>query len=278
MQKLTTNEIEDLKKLKPIDKLIRIIKILRDPVRGCPWDLRQNYDTLSNFPIEEAYELQEAILNKNIDNIKEELGDLLLQVVLFSQIGEEKKDFSFEDVVDAISNKLIIRHPQIFDKKYKKNDKPEDTWEQIKQNNKVNSLRNNFISLLDDIPKNLPSMQKSIKLQKKAKLLNFDWNNYQEVFVKVFEELKELQIELERGNNTENIEEEIGDLIFTIVNLSRHLNSNPEVALEKANKKFKNRFTYLEKKIYNKKLDFKDKNVLENIWREAKVKLRGHNE
>ena len=271
MKKLTANQIKTLNKQKSITKLLYIIKILRDPINGCPWDIKQNYTSLSQYPIEEAYELQEAVEKNDIINIKEELGDLLLQVVLFSEIGSEKKHFNFDKVAEEISNKLIRRHPQIFDRNYKKNDTPKETWEKIKLEEKKNKKNSDFYSILDDIPNNMPALIKSFKIQKKASLINFDWDDYKGVLKKLDEEMCELKLALKAHNNKKHIEEELGDLMFTIVSLSRHLKLNPEKVLNNSIKKFKNRFLYVEKKIYDKKINVNNnKNILNKYWKEAK--------
>ena len=271
MKKLTTKELNNLNKKKPIDKLLNIIKILRDPNQGCPWDIKQDYLSLSQYPIEESYELQNAIQNNDIENIKEELGDLLLQVLLFSQIGKDNNDFDFNIIADILSKKLIRRHPQIFDKNYKKNDFPQDTWEKIKKKEKLKKDLKKFNSILSDVPKNLPPLIRSFKIQNKASLLNFDWNNYQDVLKKVDEELDELKEALDKPKDLNKIEEELGDLFFTMISLSRHLKLNPDNVLQKSIKKFENRFLYLEKKIYDKKL-ISNKKILEYLWLEAKSK------
>ena len=271
MKKLTTKELNNLNKKRPIDKLLNIIKILRDPKQGCPWDIKQDYLSLSQYPIEESYELQNAIQNHDIENIKEELGDLLLQVVLFSQIGKDNNHFNFNIIADILSKKLIRRHPQIFDKNYEENDLPEDTWEKIKKNEKIKNNLDHFNSLLDDVPKNLPSLIRSFKIQNKASLLNFDWSNYSDVLKKVYEELDELSDALDNPKDLNKVEEELGDLFFTIISLSRHLKMNPDNVLQKSIKKFENRFLYLEKQIYDKKL-INNKETLEKLWIEAKSK------
>ena len=239
MKKLSTKEIKKLNELKSIDKLLKIIDILRNPLNGCPWDLKQDYMSLSDYPIEESYELQNAIENKDINNIKEELGDLLLQIVLLSQIGKENNDFEFNDVVENTIEKMIRRHPQIFDKNYKNKDLPQDTWEQIKLEEK--KIKNNvfFNSVLNEIPKNFPPFLRSYKVQKKVSAkYNFDWDNHEKVLKKIDEELIELKLALKNLDKIDNIEEEIGDLIFTTINLIRHLKLNPDKVLRKSLKKF----------------------------------------
>ena len=281
MKKLSAKEIKKLSELKSITKLIKIIEILRDPIKGCPWDLKQNYSSLSDFPIEESYELQNAIENKDIKNIKEELGDLLLQIVLLSQIGKEKNDFDFEDVVKSLTDKIVRRHPQIFNTSYKNNDLPEDTWEKIKLNENKQKKNNSFYSILNDIPKNLPPFLRIYKIQKKvsSKYL-FDWADHKKVIQKIDEELNELKLAIKKIDKIDDIEEEIGDLIFTIINLIRHLKLQPDMVLRKSITKFENRFLHIEKKLYDKKINItkKNKSLLEKFWNEAKFMKREKNE
>lgn len=270
MKKLTRKQIDKLNNLKPLKKLLKVVQILRDPINGCPWDIEQTFESLSNYPIEEAYELQNAIYKKDLPNIKEELGDLLLQVVLFSQIGKDEKKFSFNDVCNIICKKIIRRHPQIFDLEYKLNNTPEETWEKIKEKEKVKK-NFSFESIFEEIPSNLPPLLKSFKIQKKVSSLNFDWKNYEDVLIKIEEELKELKIALKNINNIEHIEEEIGDLLFTVVNLVRHLKLNPDKVMEKATVKFIKRFLIIEKFIYQKNIKIDSKNI-NDLWLMAKNK------
>ena len=281
MNKLTSKEIKKLQELKSIDKLLKIIEVLRDPIKGCPWDLQQDYMSLRNYSIEEAYELQNAIEKRDIKNIKEELGDLLLQIVLLSQIADEKNDFNFEDVASEVAAKMIRRHPQIFDENYKNLDHPQDTWEKIKLEEKISKTEKDFQSIFEDIPSNLPPFLRSYKIQKKVstKYL-FDWKHHKDVMKKIDEELDELKHALKNINQIDNIEEEIGDLIFTIINLIRHLKLNPDIVMRKTIKKFENRFLYIEKKIYNEKIKITKKNkiTLEKLWKESKKIMRENNE
>ena len=270
MKKLTLKELKELNKLNSINKLLKIIGLLRHPKNGCPWDIAQTFETLSNYPIEEAYELQNAINNKDIKNIKEELGDLLLQVVLFSQVSKDNNMFSFEDVCNEIANKIIRRHPQIFDVNYNENNTPKDTWEKIKFKEKQNK-KGQFNSILDDIPNNLPPLLKSLKVQQKVSSMNFDWKNYLGPLKKVEEELIEVKKSLQINNNLEKVEEEIGDLLFSIVNLVRHLNLNPDIVLEKSIKKFKNRFLNIEKTLQKNNIKINSENI-HQLWKNAKIK------
>ena len=269
MKKLTLKELNELNKLNSLNKLLKVIEILRHPLNGCPWDIEQTFETLRNFPIEEAYELQNAVNNQDIKNIKEELGDLLLQVVLFSQVGKDNNMFSFEEVCNEITKKVIRRHPQIFDINYNQNNTPKDTWEKIKLKEKEN-YKSGFNSILDDIPNNLPPLLKSFKVQQKVSSMNFDWKDYLGPLKKVEEELIEVKKSLQVKHNLDKVEEEIGDLLFSIVNLIRHLNLNPDIVVEKSIKKFKNRFLSIEKTLQENNIKINSKNI-HQLWTDAKI-------
>ena len=270
MKKISKKKSDELNKLVSIDKIRRVIEILRDPDGGCPWDLKQDYSSIAPYSIEEAYELVNAIEKNDINEIKSELGDLLLQVVLMSQIASDQGDFNFDDVADEISQKIIRRHPQIFDENYKINDLPQESWERIKNLEKKNKNNSNK-STLDQIENNMPTILKSLKIQKKAASLNFDWISKDQVLKKVDEELNELKDALKEKNN-KNIEDELGDLFFTLISLSRHLNLDPDQTLKKANQKFIKRFNKMENIIEDKKLkwhNLKSTNF-KNLWNNAK--------
>jgi len=276
MKKLTLKELNELNKLNSINKLLKVIELLRDPKNGCPWDIAQTFETLSNFPIEEAYELQNAVNNKDINNIKEELGDLLLQVVLFSQVSKDNNMFSFEEVCNEITKKIIRRHPQMFDINYNQDNTPKDTWEKIKFEEKQNK-KAQFNNILDDIPNNLPPLLKSYKVQQKVSSINFDWKDYLGPLKKIEEELIEVKESLKINNNLEKVEEEIGDLLFSVVNLIRHLDLNPDIVLEKSIKKFKNRFLNIEKTLQKNNIKINSKNI-HQLWNDAKTKEELKNE
>ena len=270
MKKISKKKSDELNKLVSIDKIRRVIEILRDPDGGCPWDLKQDYSSIAPYSIEEAYELVNAIEKNDINEIKSELGDLLLQVVLISQIASDQGDFNFDDVADEISQKIIRRHPQIFDENYKINDLPQESWERIKNLEKKNKNNSNK-STLDQIENNMPTILKSLKIQKKAASLNFDWINKDQVLAKVDEELNELKEALKEKNN-KNIEDELGDLFFTLISLSRHLNLDPDQTLKKANQKFIKRFNKMENIIEDKKLKWHNLKAVnfKNLWNNAK--------
>ena len=270
MKKISKKKSDELNKLVSIDKIRRVIEILRDPDGGCPWDLKQDYSSIAPYSIEEAYELVNAIEKNDINEIKSELGDLLLQVVLISQIASDQGDFNFDDVADEISQKIIRRHPQIFDENYKINDLPQESWERIKNLEKKNKNTSNK-STLDQIENNMPTILKSLKIQKKAASLNFDWISKDQVLEKVDEELNELKDALKEKNN-KNIEDELGDLFFTLISLSRHLNLDPDQTLKKANQKFIKRFNKMENIIEDKKLKWHNLKAVnfKNLWNNAK--------
>ena len=253
-----------------MDKIEEIIKTLKDPEDGCTWNNKQTHSSLLPYLIEEAYEVVEAIKNKDSEDIKEELGDLLLQILLHSKIKEDEEDFSFQDVVNALCKKIIRRHPHVFKNKKKLTDKElNDQWNSIKiKEGKVKNAENPFYS----INKSYSSLLQALDISNISKEMSFDWDNYTGPLNKVKEELDEVIEEKERPNFDQlKIEEEIGDLIFSVVSLSRHLDVNPEIALIKANNKFINRFKLMLEQ-YDSKQNFiksnsrnKDKN-----WRKIK--------
>ena len=251
-----------------IKKVNKIITKLRDPKEGCPWDKRQTHTSLLPYLIEETYELIDAIKNKG--DIKEELGDLLLQILLHSKIEEEKGKFNIMDVIDTLSQKLIRRHPHVFENKKHLSDKElKDQWEKIKiKEGKINNSNNPFYNL----NKSKTSLLKALEISKISQKLNFDWNDYKGALNKVKEEINEvIEAKEETNSNLVKIEDEIGDLLFSIVNLSRHLNINPEIALENANKKFMKRFTLMLQNFDNKEQFIKSSNkTKENVWKKIK--------
>lgn len=274
MKKISNKNNKELNNLKSINKIRKIIKILRDPDDGCPWDIKQNFNSLAPYTIEEAYELVDAIEQNDIKSIKSELGDLLLQIILISQIASDNNYFNFDDVAEDISEKMIRRHPQIFDYNYNLNDFPQESWERIKNIEKSKKANKNN-HLLDTIEKNIPAMLRSIKIQKKASSMKFDWKDLNDVINKVDEELNELKEAIDNKNKL-HIEEELGDLLFTIVNLSRHLKLDPEQTLRKSNNKFILRFNIMENILDEKKIEWHDlkKSDLLNLWNEAKDQLK----
>ena len=273
MKKLTNIKLLEIDKLSPINKIRKVIQILRDPIDGCPWDLKQNYDSLAQYSVEEAYELVNAIDDKNPNEIKKELGDLLLQVVLISQVASDKGDFNFDDVAEEISKKIIRRHPQIFDKNYKENDLPHESWERIKNlENSETKIKSK--NILDGIEKNIPSILRSIKIQKKVSSLNFDWPNYEKVLLKLDEEFNELKSAINLKKE-DHIEEELGDVFFTLISLCRHLSKDPDNIIRKANNKFIKRFNEMENIVEDKNIkwhDLNEKQILK-LWNKAKKNI-----
>lgn len=223
--------------LKAFGRLLDIMDELRSK---CPWDKKQTFESLRHLTLEETYELGDAILNNDLQEIKKELGDVLLHIVFYAKIGSETNDFDIADVADEISKKLIYRHPHIYsDVKVKDEDEVKKNWENLK-------LREGKKSVLEGVPTSLPSMVKANRIQDKVSGVGFDWEKPEQVWEKVQEELSELNAEIEKGN-TEKIESEFGDVLFSMINYARFINVNPENALEKTNKKFINRFQFLEK-------------------------------
>lgn len=262
--------------MQSIEKLIEIMRALRDPKSGCPWDLEQDFQSLIPYTLEEAYEVADAIERNNLDDIKSELGDLLFQIVFYSQLAKEQEVFDFNDVAQAISDKLIRRHPHVF-AGAKVKDAAEQTkeWEKIKQQEREAKAEKNanHLSILDDVSRTLPSLMRSEKLQKRAAKEGFDWPDINGVLKKVHEELDEVQQEFDaKTQDKEKIEDEIGDLFFSCINLSRHAGLDAEQCVRKANLKFERRFRELEKIAYNKGFHVNETNTdeLEKLWQEVK--------
>jgi len=253
-----------------IKKLEEIIEKLRDPSKGCPWDIKQTHETLVPYLLEEAYELINAINSKDSNDIKEELGDLLLQILLHTSIQEEKGSFKLQDVIDILFKKLVRRHPNVFINKIKLTDKElKQQWKDIKiKEGKINKQGNPFYSL----NKAEPALMQALQISLISKELKFDWDDYKGPLNKVKEELCEVIEEKEKNNIDQlKIEEEIGDLLFSVVNLSRHLKINPEIALIKANNKFIKRFNLMIKQFDNIKEFMQSKIKLkEKTWKKIK--------
>ena len=225
------------------EAFIRLIEIMDKLRVECPWDKKQTIASLRYLTIEEVYELSDAILDENFEEIKKDLGDLLLHIVFYSRIASEKKAFDISDVLNTISDKLIHRHPHIYsDVKVKDEKEVKVNWEKLK-------LKEGKKSVLEGVPKSLPAIVKAYRIQEKVRGIGFDWQNKNQVWDKVIEEIKELKFEEKKSSN--KIEDEFGDVLFSLVNYSRFISVNPEDALEKTNKKFIKRFQFLEEKIKN---------------------------
>ncbi|NQW36135.1 MAG: nucleoside triphosphate pyrophosphohydrolase [Flavobacteriales bacterium] len=248
--------------LEAFDKLLTIMDELRVQ---CPWDNKQTFESLRTLTIEETYELADAVLDNDLPNIKKELGDLLLHVVFYAKIGSETNDFDITDVINSICEKLIFRHPHIYsDIKVNSAEDVEKNWEKLK-------LKEGKTSVLQGVPKGLPAMVKAIRIQEKVAGVGFDWEKPEQVFEKVKEEIAEFQTEV-TANNTAKMEEEFGDVLFSLINYARFLNINPESALERTNKKFIKRFQFLETEAKKLSKPLKDMSLAEMdvFWENAK--------
>ena len=245
---------------------IRLVEIMDRLREECPWDKKQTIDSLRYLTIEEMYELSDAILDKNMDEIKKELGDLMLHIVFYSRIASEKKHFDITDVLNSISDKLIHRHPHIY------GDVVANDVKQVKENWEKLKLKEGKKSVLEGVPKSLPAIVKAYRIQEKVRGIGFDWQNKNQVWDKFQEEIEEFQRE-EKKNDSEKMEEEFGDVLFSLVNYSRFVNINPEDALEKTNKKFIRRFQFMEQKIKEDGLDLSKLSFeqMNNFWDMAKV-------
>lgn len=254
-----------------IQDFVRLIAKLRDPNGGCPWDLKQNYRSMISCLLEESYEVIEAIEQNNPQDLKEELGDLLLQVVFFSQLAAEEQKFTFDDVVNNVAEKIIRRHPHVFGEKSAGNEQEAlQNWNAMKaEENKDKG----HTSILDNIPHAFPALMRAEKLQKRCAKVGFDWQNIEPVIAKIEEELSELKQEINRPHLVQaQVEEELGDLLFAVVNLSRHLKCQPEESLRKANHKFERRFRAVEMKLkqQNKTVEQSSLVEMDMLWDEVK--------
>ena len=224
-----------------LDSFGRLLDIMDELREKCPWDMKQTLQTLRHLTIEETYELGDAILDNNLEEVKKELGDLLLHIVFYAKIGSETQSFDMADVANEICDKLIHRHPHIYGDVIVANE------EEVKQNWEKLKLKEGKKSVLEGVPKSLPALVKASRIQEKVKGVGFDWEESHQVWDKVQEELAELQVEVQAGNQ-DKMEAEFGDVLFSMINYARFLNINPEDALERTNKKFIKRFQYLESK------------------------------
>ena len=244
---------------------------LRDPNDGCAWDVEQTFETIAPYTIEEAYEVAEAIDNKDMDALKDELGDLMFQAVFHARMAEEEGHFNFADVIDAISDKMIRRHPHVFgDENYRDSEDQTIAWEEQKARERAAKKQK---SILDGVTVGLPALTRAVKLQKRAARAGFDWPNTSGVIDKLNEEMAELSEELiAKKQDHKKIEEEFGDMMFVYANLARHLKIDPEQALKKANNKFTRRFNKIEQEIENKQSSFDQYSLdeLEELWVKAK--------
>lgn len=247
------------------EKFDNLVEIMRKLRSECSWDKVQTFDSIKAATIEEAYEVVEAIDNKDYNDLKSELGDLLLHILFHSVIAEEKELFSINDVIDSITDKLIRRHPHIFSNvKVENNKEIERNWEKIK-------MGEGRESILEGIPKTLPELQKATRMQEKVSKIGFDWEKKEDVWKKVIEEIEEMH-ESERSGDKELFEKEMGDVFFALINYSRFLGINAENALRKTNAKFKNRFSFIEKKLKENNKSITDSSLeeMDKYWEESK--------
>lgn len=250
---------------KRLEAFQRLLNIMDDLRAQCPWDKKQTMQSLRHLTIEETYELGDAILDNDLQEVKKELGDLLLHIVFYAKIGSETGDFDIADVANGVCEKLIIRHPHIYgDVKVDDEEDVKRNWEKIK-------LKEGNKSVLGGVPKSLPTLVKASRIQDKAAGVGFDWDNIDDVFAKVKEEIEELHAEVKAQKHTA-IEAEFGDVLFSLINYARFLKVNPEDALERTNKKFIARFQYLERKAAESGKSLRDMTLaeMEAYWQEAK--------
>lgn len=253
-------------------ELLAIMEKLRDPETGCPWDVKQNFKTIAPYTIEEAYEVSDAIERDDMHDLREELGDLLLQVIFHAQMASEKNHFSFSDVVDTLAEKLVRRHPHVFGSINIDNDEQlTEIWEAEKTREREKKTEVKESSVLDGLTASLPALMRSVKIQKKVARVGFDWTTLKPVIEKVHEELAEVE-EAIRDFGEKEQEEELGDLLFAVSNMARHMKFDAETALAKANNKFMRRFKLVEAEVarQGRRVDEVSLEELEGIWQAMK--------
>jgi nucleoside triphosphate diphosphatase len=262
-----------VKPSRDISRLIEIMAALRTPGSGCPWDLEQNFRSIAPYTLEEAYEVADAIARNDLSGLKDELGDLLLQVVFHARMAQEQGTFDFADVVETITTKLIRRHPHVFaDADGKTAKAVEGLWQRIKTQEKAERGGEAPGGALAGVPVALPALTRALKLQEKAGRVGFDWNNPRAVLAKIREEADEIEAELDRSDK-KRMAAEVGDLLFAVVNLARHLDADPEGVLRETNLKFERRFTAIERALAMRGKTPKNASLVEmdELWNEAKA-------
>ena len=257
---------------RPIDRLLSIMARLRDPDGGCAWDLEQTFATIAPYTVEEANEVADAIERGDLNDLREELGDLLLQVVFHSRMAQEQGAFAFDDVADAISEKMIRRHPHIFGAEDQRTSNEQtEAWEVIKAQERAAKGKNQ--SLLDDVPTGLPALTRAVKLTARAARVGFDWPDVSFVLDKLREETAELEVEIANGRDVARMRDELGDILFVCANLARKLDLEPEDALRSTNAKFARRFQFIEAELAKrgKTADQSDLEEMDALWDAAKA-------
>jgi ATP diphosphatase len=267
---------EEMKPSRDIARLIEIMAALRHPVTGCPWDLEQSFGTIAPYTIEEAYEVADAIERGDMEALRDELGDLLFQSVYHARLAEEAGAFAFGDVVEAITTKMIRRHPHVFGDAVA----TRGFWERSKAEERKEkaAASGGAPGLLDDVPVALPGLARAVKLQKRAATVGFDWSEPATVLAKVREETEEIAAEIARDpDDVSRVEDELGDLLFAVANLARHLKVDPDAALRRTNAKFERRFRHIERRLaaQGKPLAEAGLDAMEALWVEAKEAERG---
>ena len=248
---------------------LRLLNIMDDLREKCPWDKKQTMESLRNLTIEETYELADAILEQDMQAVKEELGDIMLHMVFYAKIGEEQAAFTITDAMNAVCDKLVARHPHIYgDLEVKDDEEVKQNWEKLK-------LKEGKRSILQGVPNSLPAMVKAYRMQEKTKQVGFEWEKVEDVWAKLEEELMELKQSLIGRTDQKSVEDEFGDVLFSLVNYARYIGVDPEIALERVNKKFKSRFEYIEQNA-TKPLSEMELEEMDLLWNEAKKKGNGH--
>lgn len=260
-----------------IEQLLEIMRRLRDPLTGCPWDQQQTYRTLVPYTLEEAYEVADAIEQDELEHLPDELGDLLFQVVFYAQIGQEEGRFDFDKVAQSISDKLVRRHPHVFaDAEIESAEEQTQAWEEHKRQERDRKASNGQASILAGVSLALPALVRAAKLQRRAARVGFDWSDIEGVLAKVREELAELESELQANATSEALAEELGDLLFSCVNLARHLKIEPEAVLRTANLKFEQRFRHIEAELQSSGgIEQATLQEMDAAWEAAKRREKG---